>query len=352
MLPLELHRPAPLAFLKGRSFLSTGDMSGGEFRQLLDAALAAKQEKAGANLGRPLAGKTVGLIFFNPSLRTRVSMTVAIQQLGGSAIPLEIGAGTWDLEHRDGVVMDGMKVEHVREAVPVLCQYVDALAVRCFPGLKSWEDDLLDPVLAAFAKHATVPVINLESAMYHPCQALADMMTIQETSPGGFRGRKVSLVWANHPKALPLAVPQSFALAAAQCGVDLTIAAPKEYMFGDDTLANWGETALAAGGSLQAVYDRAPAFDGAHVIYAKSWSSPKFYGKPELDLPLRAKYQHWQVVEEEMQRTDDGVFMHCLPVRRNVVVSDGVLDGPHSVVVRQAANRLHAQKALLAGIFA
>ncbi len=337
-----------LAFLKGRSFLSTGDLSSVELRRFLDAALAAKQA-GGKGLGQPLAGKSVGLVFFNPSLRTRVSMTVAIHQLGGLSVPLEIGAGTWDLEHREGVVMDGLKVEHVKEAVPVLCQYVDAIGIRCFPGLKSLADDRLDPVLQAFAKYATVPVINLESAMYHPCQALADMLTIQETF-GGFQGRKVSLVWANHPKALPLAVPQSFALAAAQCGVDLTVAAPKEYMLSDDTLAHLGETALAAGGSLQAVYDRAGAFDGAQVIYAKSWSSPQLYGNTEADLKLRQNYRHWQVTDAEMKQTEDGVFMHCLPVRRNVVVSDEVLDGPQSIVVRQAANRLHAQKALLAGI--
>ncbi len=160
----------------------------------------------------------------------------------------------------------------------------------------------------------------------------------------------MSLVWANHPKALPLAVPQSFALAAAQCGVDLTIAAPKEYMLSDETLAHLGETALASGGSLQAVTDRLDAFAGAEVVYAKSWSSPELYGNPAADLKLRERYRHWQVTESDMEKTADGVFMHCLPVRRNVVVSDQVLDGPRSIVVRQAANRLHAQKALLAGI--
>jgi len=335
--------------LKGRSFLSTGDLTPAELDELLDAALRGKAEGRGA-FGTPMAGKSAALVFFNPSLRTRVSMSVAITQLGGHVMPLEIGAGTWDLEHRDGVVMDGTKVEHVKEAVPVLCQYVDLIAVRCFPKLANYEEDKADAMVASFAKHATVPVVNLESAFYHPCQALADMMTIKERF-GAVKGKKVVLSWAYHPKPLPHAVPNAFALAAAQCGADLTIAAPSEYQPDDAMLAALRAQATASGGSVRTTSDQQSAAEGAHVIYAKSWASRAFYGDATSDLACRQAYRSWRVDDELMQLTNDGVFMHCLPARRNVVVTDGVLDGQHSVVVQQAGNRLHAQKALLAGIF-
>jgi N-acetylornithine carbamoyltransferase len=336
--------------LKGKSFLSTGDLAPNELRLFIESAIKAKALGPSA-FQKPLIGKSIALVFFNPSLRTRVSMTVAITQLGGTAIPLEIGSGTWDLEHVTGVVMDGTKVEHVREAVPVLSQYVDAIAVRCFPGLKDYAQDAFDPVLRAFNAHASVPVINLESAAWHPCQALADMMTIREKC-GGFKRRKVVLTWAHHPKPLPHAVPQSFALASAQCGVDLWITAPHGYMLDPTFIQQATEVAESQGGTVTVTADRHQAFEGADVVYAKSWASRQYYGKPEDDLRLRRDLKHWMVTDEMMAKTRQGLFMHCLPVRRNVVVSDSVLDGPHSVVVHQAANRLHAQRALLAGIFA
>ncbi len=339
----------PVRSLRGRSFLSTSDLTSAELYQLIDLTIAGKS--AGRHsLGHPLAGRGVGLVFFNPSLRTRASMVMAVAELGGQPVPLDIGAGTWDLEHEVGVVMNGSKSEHVREAVPVLSQYVDAIGVRCFPALKSLKDDRQEPVLSAFAEYAQVPVINLESATAHPCQALADMVTIREQL-GGFAGRKVSLVWANHPKVLPHAVPSSFAMAALQCGLDLTIAAPPEYL----PDANWQEqlesAARVAGGSLRMTSHLRDAYEGAQVIYAKSWASTRHYGDLETDLRVRRHYGNWQVTSELMNQTNDGVFMHCLPVRRNVVVADEVLDGPRSIVVQQAANRLAAQKALLASIF-
>ena len=336
----------PITSLKGRHFLSTADLTPDELSQLLDLALAAKRQGPGS-LGQPLTGKGVGLVFFNPSLRTRVSMTMAIHQLGGLAVPLEIGAGTWDLETVDGAVMNGSKPEHVREALPVLSQYVSAIGVRCFPGLKDLADDRTEPVLSAFARHAQVPVINLESAMGHPCQALADMMTIRERL-GQVAGKKLSLVWANHPKPLPHAVPTSFALAAVQCGARLTIAAPKAYQPDWVVMAHLEGLARTTGAQIAVTDDQQAAFDGAEIIYAKSWASTEFYGQPERDLNLRRDLAGWCVTPELMARTSDAAFMHCLPVRRNVVVADAVLDSPASIVVEQAANRLHAQKALLA----
>jgi N-acetylornithine carbamoyltransferase len=340
---------AGLGPLKGKSFLSTSDLTPKELQLFIEAAVQAKELGRDA-LGQPLKGRSIALVFFNPSLRTRVSMTVGISQLGGLAIPLEIGAGTWDLEHLTGVVMNGAKVEHVREAVPVLSQYVDAIAVRCFPGLKDYALDAMDPVLASFRAHSSVPVINLESAYWHPCQALADMMTIRELR-GGFHRRKVVLTWANHPRPLPHAVPNSFAYASAQCGVDLWIVAPEGYMLDDGFVQEMTRVAQSQGGTLTVTSDREAAYAGADVVYAKSWAARAFYGKPELDLERRKGLADWMVTEEWMSKTNQGIFMHCLPVRRNVVVADEVLDGPRSVVVAQAANRLHAQRALLAGMF-
>ena len=204
-----------------RNFLTTGDLSRDELSRLIDVAL---RFKSGAEQGKPLGGQSVGLVFFNPSLRTRASMQVGIYQLGGNPVVLEPGGTSWTLEHRTGVVMDGDKTEHVAEFVRVLSRYCTMIGVRTFAALKDWEEERVDPVLQAFARYSEVPVINLESAMFHPCQALADMMTIREKL--GPERKRVVLAWAWHPKPLPMAVPNSFALAAAQMGHDLVIAHP------------------------------------------------------------------------------------------------------------------------------
>ncbi|MFL6254716.1 MAG: acetylornithine carbamoyltransferase, partial [Pyrinomonadaceae bacterium] len=204
-----------------RNFLTTADWTREELEGLLEAAARFKR---GEDASKPLAGRSVGLVFFNPSLRTRASMQVGVYELGGNAVVLEPGGTSWTLEHREGVVMDGDKTEHVKEFVRVLARYCSAIGVRTFAALKDWKEEREDPVLAAFAKYSDVPVVNLESAMHHPCQALADMLTVREKLGEG--RKRVLLTWAWHPKALPMAVPNSFALAAAQMGHDLTIAHP------------------------------------------------------------------------------------------------------------------------------
>ncbi len=351
MTPSFADKPKPVASLKGRSFLSTEDLSHGEWQGLLSLAKAAKTQGP-ASLGQPMLHKTVALVFFNPSLRTRVSMTVAISQLGGQSIPLEIGAGSWDLEHLTGVVMDGAKSEHIKEAVPVLSQYVDAIAVRCFPKQKDFAVDQQDEILQAFRQYATVPVINLESAFWHPCQALADMLTIEECR-GGFKKRKVVLTWANHPKTLPHAVPNSFALAACQMGCDFWLVAPEGYHLDESVVEKCRRYVKEQGGEpkgeLVLTHDREAAYEGADIIYAKSWASREHYGRPEGE--NRQGLRDWIVTPEWMAKTNKAQFMHCLPVRRGVVVADAVLDSERSIVIPQAANRLFMQKALLASIF-
>ena len=273
-------------------------------------------------------------------------MQVGVFELGGNAVVLEPGGTSWTLEHRDGVVMDGDKTEHVAEFVRVLGRYCAGLGVRTFAALKDWEEERRDPILNAFAKYAGVPVINLESAMHHPCQALADMMTIREKLGEG--RKRVVLTWAWHPKPLPMAVPNSFALCAAQMGHDLTIAHPQGYELDEELMRDIKQQAESAGGNLTVTHEVDTAFDGAEVVYAKSWGSYKFYGAPEKDMEERAAHRaSWIVDERKMARTSAGLFMHCLPVRRNVIVTDGVIDSPSSAVIDEAENRLHAQKAIM-----
>ncbi|MDX6695335.1 MAG: N-acetylornithine carbamoyltransferase [Blastocatellia bacterium] len=326
-----------------KNFLTTADWTRAQLEELIEAA---RGWKRGDEAGKPLAGRSVALVFFNPSLRTRASMQVGIFELGGNAVVLEPGGTSWTLEHRAGAVMDADKTEHVREFVRVLGRYCAAIGVRTFAALKDWEEERLDPVLAAFARDSEVPLINLESAMHHPCQALADMMTIREKLGAG--RKRVVLTWAWHPKPLPMAVPNSFALAAAQMGHDLVIARPGGYELDDELMREVEAQAQQSGGSLQVTRDIEAAFDGAEVVYAKSWGSLHHYGASHKEIAERAVYrQRWIIDEPKMKRTKDAVFMHCLPVRRNVIVTDGVLDSRASVVIDEAENRLHAQKAVL-----
>lgn len=329
-----------------RHFLTTGDYSPEQLQQFIAAAIEFKE--GGENI-YSLDGRSVALVFFNPSLRTRASMQVGIYELGGHAVVLEPGGTSWTLEHRMDVTMDGDKTEHVAEFVRVLGRYCAAIGVRTFAALDDWEEERTDPVLRAFAKYSEVPVINLESAMFHPCQALADMMTIAERTEQ--ERNRVVLTWAWHPKPLPMAVPNSFALASAQMGHDLVIAHPPGYELDEELLANIGKQAKASGGALQITNDINAAFDGAEVIYAKSWGAKQFYGAAAQDIEFRAQFrEQWIVDQQKMERTNNGIFMHCLPVRRNVIVTDEVIDSPASVVIDEAENRLHAQKAILAAL--
>ncbi len=326
-----------------RNFLSTGDFSRQQLETIIHTAIRFKR---GEVLSRPLDGRSVGLVFFNPSLRTRASMQVGVYELGGNAVVLEPGGTSWTLEHREGTVMDGDKTEHVAEFVRVLTRYCAALGVRTFAALKDWETERTDPVLSAFAKYSQVPLINLESAMHHPCQATADMMTIREKKGEG--KKRVLLTWAWHPKPLPMAVPNSFLLAAAQMGHDVVVAHPKGYELDAELVETAKTFATVEGGSVTVTNDVFEAFDGAEVVYAKSWGSSRFYGAPEQDIAERAPYRKdWIVDEAKMARTRAGIFMHCLPVRRNVIVTDGVIESPESVVIDEAENRLHAQKAIM-----
>ncbi|MBI1848729.1 MAG: N-acetylornithine carbamoyltransferase [Planctomycetes bacterium] len=325
-----------------KHLLSTQDLGDTEFEGILELAARFKRGESSS----ALLGKAVGLLFFNPSLRTRVSMDLAVSQLGGTPVTLDVGAGVWDMEYRDGAVMDGDKAEHVREGAAVLGRYVQALGVRSFPKMKNLEEDLADPVIAGFARHAGIPVLNLESMRDHPCQALADALTLREKL-GPTRGRKLLLTWAYHPKPLPMAVPTAVVHVATRLGMDVTLAHPEGFGLPVAVMAAASANAKRSGGSLHVTSDATEGFRGADVVYAKSWGGIEWYGDWENEKRARADHRDWLVTEEKMARGAGARFMHCLPVRRNVVVADSVLDGPRSIVLDQAENRLHAQKAIL-----
>ena len=318
--------------LKGRSFVSTLDFKPAELAFLLDRAKALK--KARGKKGRlPLAGKSVAMVFFNPSLRTRVSFQVGIAELGGQAVTMTVGSESWSLEYRDGAIMDQDKTEHIKDAARVLSRYVDAICVRSFPGLKSHDEDMSDPVLSSFRKYSTVPIINMESALWHPCQAMADAMTLREKL-GSIKGKKVTLTWAYHPKALPMAVGNSFAAVVSQLGADLTIAHPPEFALEKSFLD-------ALPRRPRIVHSKEAGLEGAQAVYAKSWGSPAYYGRWEEEKKVRDGLKSW--ICDAVPK--GAVFMHCLPVRRNVEVADAVLDA--SAIYDEAENRLHVQKAIL-----
>lgn len=290
--------------------------------------------------GRHLDGRVLGMLFFNPSLRTRASFEAVMARGGGSAVVLDVGAGVWKLESRDGAVMDGDRAEHVREAVPVLGEYCDALAVRTFAALENFDEDEADPVIRAFRAHATVPLVSMESAREHPCQGLADMLSVAEHA-GGTRGVPVTLTWAPHIKPLPHAVPNSFLLNAVAAGCEVRVAHPPGFALHPRVVAEAAALAAKSGAKLHFTSDRDAALDGAQAVYAKAW------GPSAPDASAQAN-PDWMLDRAALDAAAPGAcFLHCLPVRRNVEVHDSVLDHPSSRVVANAGNRFHVQRVLL-----
>ncbi len=292
---------------------------------------------------RHLENKIFGMLFFNPSLRTRASFEAVMLRGGGGAIVLDAGA-TWKVEERTGAVMDGDRPEHLQEAVPVLSRYVDALGVRTFAANTDDEDDHADRIIRAFEEYATVPVVSMESAREHPCQGLADVMTIEEEF-GTAQGVPVALTWAPHIKPLPKAVPNSFLLSAAARGCEIRVAHPPGFELHPGVIAEAQRYAAASGGTITFGHEQAAATQDARVVYAKSWGQATAAG-----LAADAVRQHpdWMISSKQMARAAaDAIFLHCLPVRRNVEVADEVLDGRWSRVTNEAENRFHVQRALL-----
>lgn len=294
-----------------------------------------------------LRGRVLSLLFLSPSLRTLASFQAAMTRLGGGAFVISPEMSIHGLETRPGIVMDGAAAEHIREAVPVIASYGDAIGIRAFAERRNLEDDLADAEFNALTSLIDSPYINMESAVNHPCQSLADWKTLDDLEVPSRNGKFV-LSWAYHPKALPLAVPAATVHMAAMRGMDVTVLRPQGFELPAPIMAKARAAADQSGGSIVETEDRDDAMQGAHVIYAKSWSSTTSYGDRVADMERRADLEHWCVEEGWFANAQsDCRFMHCLPVRRGVVVSEDILDGPRSVVIHEARNRMIAQMAVL-----
>jgi N-acetylornithine carbamoyltransferase len=321
------------------------DLADFEREQVLDL-LRLAQSLQDLPQPRALAGKILGLVFLNPSLRTLASMQAGMSRLGGDSFVITPGQGTWQLETRLNTIMNGSAAEHIREGIPVLASYCDALGVRAFAEGKNLAEDLSEPLFGMLDTLCDKPLINLESAVNHPCQALADWRTLDELEVG--TRAKFVLSWVYHPKPLPLAVPAATVQMAALRGMEVVVLRPEGFALPAAIMAKAHAGARASGGSVSETADRTAALAGADVVYAKEWGTTTHYGDFEADAKLRAELSDWCIRERWFDRAAPAAkFMHCLPVRRNVAVADEILDGPRAVVKREAFNRLVVQMAVL-----
>ena len=325
-----------------RRLLDLADLEREEVLALL--ALAARLQHKGEP--QALAGKILGLLFMNPSLRTLASFQAGMARLGGSSFVITPGQGTWQLETRTGAVMDGAAAEHAREGIPVLASYCDALGIRAFADGRDLAADLAETTFNALAALVDKPLINLESAVNHPCQALADWKTLEDFGVPR-RGRLV-LSWAYHPRPLPLAVPSAVLHMAALRGMEVVVLRPEGFALPPSVMDKARRAAALSGGSVRESEDRREALAGAHIVYAKEWGATACYGDAAEEARRRAGHTGWCVRNDWFEpAAPECRLMHCLPVRRNVAVADEVLDGPRSIVRHQAYNRLPVQMAVL-----
>ncbi|MGD9801328.1 MAG: N-acetylornithine carbamoyltransferase [Parvularculaceae bacterium] len=330
-----------------KHFLNTADYTRAEIAAMLDDARAMRLSP----FGEALKGKTVALLFLNNSLRTRTSFDVGVQQLGGHAVVLSPSGGMWPLEFEDGVVMDGEAEEHVKEAAKVLSRYCDVIGVRAFPKFIDWKEDRKDKILSAFARYAEVPVVNMET-ITHPCQELAHMMAVEDQfaaeSRPGTDGKKYVLTWTYHPKPLNTAVANSSLMIAAKFGFDVTLLCPTpDYVLDERYMAQAEKDCCANGRSLTVTHDIEEAYKGADVVYCKSWGALPYFGNWGPEKPIRDAHTHFIVDEKKMALTNDALVSHCLPMRRNVKMTDAVFDSSACIAYEEAENRLHVQKAIL-----
>jgi len=325
-----------------KNFLTTADHDRATLQGLLDRAEEIRRQP----VSNALAGKSIALLFLNPSLRTRSSFEIGAFQLGAHAVVLEPGKAAWGIEFERGVIMDGSAEEHIAEVAGVLSRYCDAIALRAFPLFRDWSVDREDRVIRALAEHASVPVINMETIV-HPCQELALMRTIQDHL-GRPDNRKFVLTWTWHPRPLNTAVANSALLIASKFGMDITLLIPDEaYRLDPQFMDSAAAFAAESGGSLEVTIDIESAYSGANWVYAKSWGALPLYGRPEEEAKLRAPFQHFMVDGAKMALTANARFSHCLPLRRNIKASDEVMDAEYCAALDEAENRLHVQKALM-----
>ena len=327
-----------------RNFTSVNDLKASPFGEDLRKAINALVQKAlmykaDAFRDRTLgANKRIGCLFLNPSMRTRLSTQIAAQNLGMETIVFNVGSEGWALEFEEEAIMSGSTVEHVKDAAPIFGKYFDILAIRTFPSLKNREDDYSELFIKQFIKYAGIPVLSLESATLHPLQSLTDILTISEhmsaNPPSGGRGAKIVLTWAPHVKPLPQCVANSFSQWINAWGeTDFVITHPEDYELDEQ---------FTAGATI--THDQDAALKDADFVYVKNWSTYHDYGRIYCNDPA------WMLTSEKLKRTNNAKVMHCLPVRRNVELSDEVLDGPNSIVTQEASNRVWAAQAVISEI--
>lgn len=325
-----------------KHFLTTEDWSQSELDALLADAGYLKQQP----LQNHLTGKSIALLFLNPSLRTRTSFELGMQQLGGTAIVLQPGQDAWGIEFEPNTVMDGEAEEHIKEVAGVLSSYVDMIAIRAFPAFQDWSQDRLDHKIKGLAQHAKVPVINMETIV-HPCQELALMMTIKNHLKTVKR-KKFLLTWTYHPKPLNTAVANSGLLISSKFGMDVTLLCPnKHYLLDQHYLDTAQAQCEAHGASFNISHDIKQAYQDADFVYAKSWGALPFYGDPVTEFEQRKQFKHFMVDGAKMALTNQAKFSHCLPLRRNIKATDEVMDADYCVALEEAENRLHVQKAMM-----
>jgi N-acetylornithine carbamoyltransferase len=322
-----------------KHYANIEDYSFDTIESLLENASLLKKNKFNENL----KNKTMVGLFFNPSTRTRTSFDLAMNQQGGHFISLEPGSKSWGIDIEENMVMDGENEEHLKEAVNVLSRYVDCIGIRCFPKFQDWEYDKKDMILRNILKWSSVPIINMET-IAHPCQALAMLLTIKEKF-NNLKKKKFVLSWSYHPKGLNTAVGNSALVAAAMAGMEVTVVNPTNYNLDEKFINLAKDFAGNNGGSVTQSNNQDEALTGADFVYVKSWGSLNQYGK--FDADEQSKYKNWMLTSEKMSLTNNGYISHCLPVRRNVVISDDALDSVNSLIYQEAENRLHVQKSIL-----
>lgn len=322
-----------------KNFLRIEDFKREELEELLELAQSFKENRYQNILDQ----KTLISMFFNPSTRTKTSFDIAMNQLGGHNVTIEPGKSSWGIEIKEGAIMDKDEEEHLKEVTKVLGRYADAIGVRCFPEFKNWNEEKKDTLINNMSKWSSKPIINMET-ITHPCQALAMMKVIKDKFKKPDK-KKFVLTWAYHPKGLNTAVANSAGMVASMFGMDVTIANPPGYNLDEGYLNIMKENCANNNTNFEIVNNMEDAFEGADFVYAKSWGSLEQYGN--FNKEIHDQYKNWTVDSQKMSLTNNGYFSHCLPMRRNLIATDEVVDSDKSVIYDEAENRLHVQKAIL-----
>jgi len=326
-----------------KEFCDLSDLKTTEIEDLLSLATQLEQNPQ----ARALEGKVLALLFLNPSLRTLTSFQASMTRLGGGTFVVSPEMSIHGLETRSGIVMDGTAAEHIQEAIPVIASYADIIGIRALASRENLETDLQDSKFNELRSLCDIPLINLESAIKHPCQALADWKTLDDLNIPG-KGGKLVFSWVYHPEALPLAVPADTIYMAAKRGMDVTVLRPDAFAIPEPLMDRAKTATRKGGGQITETNNPSDAMKDAHVLYGGSWASTANYGNKVADQKARNNHENWCVDETWFEPAIESCrFMHCLPVRRGVEVEDEILDGPRSVVVRQAQNRMYAQMSVL-----